>query len=185
MDFRRRKDPAGKVHEARRPCIESEEVVDEEKVRDVELLKGNVPTADEWQEAWSHLSETASLRKGGRIFVKRTRSMASGMRWRKRVRKQLVVLAEVIRKKVRGILRQATSIALALDECKYRKVIRFRCDCSADAADGGLWRHAGASGFSQSGVVGILDCSKKHAEDFEEDHAVTGVKQMDDIQTRF
>ena len=43
----------------------------------------------------------------------------------------------------------------------------------------------GASGFCCSGVLGLLDCSKKHASDFEEDHADTGVKLMDERLTKF
>ena len=34
-------------------------------------------------------------------------------------------------------------------------------------------------------MLGILDCSKKHASDFEEDHAVTAVKQLDSFLTKF
>ena len=34
-------------------------------------------------------------------------------------------------------------------------------------------------------MLGILDCSKKHAMDFEEDHAVTAVKQMHSFLTKF
>jgi hypothetical protein len=34
-------------------------------------------------------------------------------------------------------------------------------------------------------VFGFLDCSKKHVSDFEEDHAVTAVKQLDSFLTKF
>jgi len=74
-----------------------------------------------------------------------------------------------------------------MDECKYRKIIRYRADVPSgnQAEPGSTWRHVGASGFSHSGVLGILDCSKKHASDFEEDHAVTAVKQIDAFLTTF
>ena len=42
-----------------------------------------------------------------------------------------------------------------------------------------------ASGFCVSGVLGLLDCSKKHASCFEDDHAVTAVRQLDEFLTRF
>ena len=89
--------------------------------------------------------------------------------------------------RIREVLRQATSISLSLDETKYRKVVRFRADVPSrhKEASGSLWRHVGASGFCVSGVLGLLDCSKKHAEDFEEDHDVTVVKQFYDLLTRF
>ena len=35
------------------------------------LLKGNVPSAFEWKDAWGLLSERCSLRAGGRIFEKK------------------------------------------------------------------------------------------------------------------
>ena len=84
-------------------------------------------------------------------------------------------------------MRQATSISLSLDEGKCRKIVRFRADLPSrqKGSSRSLLRHVGASGFCAAGVLGILDCSKKHAEDFEEDHAVTAVKQLDDFLTRF
>ena len=88
-----------------------------------------------------------------------------------------------MRRKIRKVLLHATSISLALDECKYRKVVRFRADLPdrKRRGAGSLWRLVGASGFCLSGVLGLLDCSKKHASDFEEDHAVTAVKQLSDF----
>ena len=99
------------------------------------------------------------------------------------------MMAEVLRSNVRRVLWQATSISLSLDESKYSKIVRFRADLpsasSARLGPGSQWRHVGASGFSQSGVLGVLDCSKKHATDFEDDHAVTAVKQLDAFLTAF
>ena len=155
---------------------------------DAALLKGNVPSLVEWQDAWAVLSETVSLRKAGRLDEKRHSGKKSvGNKQRKRYRKKLLVMAEALRMKVREVLRQATSICVTLDECKYRKIIRFRADSpsASSAQPGSLWRQVGASGYSQSGVLGIIDCSKKHAEDFEEDHAVTAVKQLDVFLTKF
>ena len=85
------------------------------------------------------------------------------------------------------MLWQATSISLSLDESKYSEIVRVRADLpsasSARLGPGSQWRHVGASGFSQSGVLGVLDCSKKHATDFEDDHAVTAVQQLDAFLT--
>ena len=77
-------------------------------------------------------------------------------------------MAEVLRKKIRKVLGQATAICLSLDECKYRKVVRFRADLPSVycAQQGSQWR-VGASGFSQAGVLGLLDCSKTELSDFE------------------
>ena len=157
---------------------------------DAALLKGNVPSAHDWKDAWSLLSERCSLRAGARIFEKKHnqgKSAPLNEQMRNRYRRQLRTMVELTRRRIREALRQATSISLSLDECKYRKIIRFRADLPSrqKESSGSLWRHVGASGFCVSGVLGLLDCSKKHAEDFEEDHAVTAVKQLDDFLTRF
>ena len=149
---------------------------------DAALLQGNVPTAIEWRRAWATLSERVSLRKDGRVQDKEhSPEEAQANRIRKRLRKQLLVMAEVLRAQIRQDLRRATSISLAIDESKYRKVLRYRVD-RPSASRG---RHVGASGFNSSGVLGIIDCSKKHPEDFEDDHAVTAVKQMRSFITKF
>ena len=78
------------------------------------------------------------------------------------------------------MLREATSISLALDECKYRKVLRYRCDLPSRRSSGtdSLWRHVGAGGFSHSGVLGIIHCKKSSASEFEEDHGLIVVRQL-------
>ena len=154
------------------------------------MLKGNVPSAHDWKDAWSLLSERCSVRAGARIFEKKhSKAKADPLehKKRKRYREQLRTMAELARRKIREMLRQATSISLSLDEGKYRKIGRFRADLPARqrGSSDNLWRHVGASGFCVTGVLGLLDCSQKHAADFEEDHAVTAVKQLDDFLTRF
>ena len=151
---------------------------------DAALLKGSVPSPAEWKDAWAQLSEPLSFRKAARIFEKQLGTSACvSNRKRKLYRKQVCVMAEVLRNKIRKVLSQATCISLALDECKYRKIIRYRADLPIENSNPD--RHIGASGFSHSGVLGLLDCSKKHASDFEEDHAVTAVNQLDVFFTEF
>ena len=146
-----------------------------------------MPSPAEWKDAWAELSEVCSLVKIGRMTEKKAGSggekKAGANRIRKRRRKQLLVMAEVTRRRIRKALMRATSITLALDESKYRKIVRFRCDVPSRCRDRSRWR--GASGFSYSGVLGLLDCSKKHASDFEEDHAVTAVAHLDSFLTKF
>ena len=67
-------------------------------------------------------------------------------------------MAEVCRQRIRKVLGEATCITLAWDASKYRKVVRFRADRPTVEREGSLWREY-AGGFSQSGVLGILDCS--------------------------
>ena len=95
------------------------------------LLKGNVPSAFEWKDAWGLLSERCSLRAGGRYFEKKhSQGKAAPLKnkKRKRYRQQLRTMAELARRRIREILRQATSISLSLDEGKYWKIVRFRAD---------------------------------------------------------
>ena len=152
---------------------------------DAELLKGNVPSAADWKDAWAALTDRVSLRCESRVFCKKMSLGTSAItKRRKRHRRQLLVMAEVLRRRIRTVLSKATFISLAMDESKYRKIIRFRADLPC-LKSSSLWRSAGASGFSVSGVLGILDCSKKHASDFEDDHALTAVKQLDAFLTKF
>jgi len=142
--------------------------VSEQPAKDAALLKGDAPSPEEWQDGWASLSEKLPLRKAARIDGRRRSACAPECnRTRKRYRRQLVVMEEVLRRKVRRVLWQATSMSLGLDESKYSKIVRFRADLpsasSARLGPGSQWRHVGASGFSQSGVLGVLDCSKKHA----------------------
>ena len=92
----------------------------------------------------------------------------------------------MLRTKIRKVLGQATAICISLDECKHRKIIRFRADLPTAycAQPGSRWR-VGASGFSQAGVLGLLDCTKTELSDFEEDHAVIAVKKLDEFLTKF
>ena len=153
---------------------------------DAALLQGNVPSAAEWRDAWAMLSETTSLRKCARVRRKQFSADAdpTEARTRKRRRKQLCIMAEVLRAEIRDVLRNATSISLSLDESRYVKVIRYRADVPASGGGGGWARNFGASGYCHIGVLGALDCSKRHAADFEEDHAVTAVNQLDSFLTK-
>ena len=131
------------------------------------------------------LSETSSLRKCARVRRKQklsTDDPAEG-RLRKRRRKQLCLMAEVLRVEAREVLRNATSISLSLDESKYRKVVRYRADVPAPV--GGVAQDVGASGYCRSGVLGILHCRKSRAAEFEEDHAAMAVKQLRSFLTKF
>ncbi len=73
---------------------------------------------------------------------------------RHRYDKQLVAMGEAERRKTRGVLRNATSMSLALGESMYRKIVRFRADLPSapTGPSGSLSRNVGASGFSMSGI---------------------------------
>ena len=108
------------------------------------LLKGNVPSAHDWKDAWSLLSERCSVRAGARIFEKKhSKAKADPLmhKKRKRYRQQLRTMAELARRRIREILRQATSISLSLGEGKYRKSSDFAQICLHARGD-----HRAASG---------------------------------------
>ena len=130
------------------------------------------------------LSETTSLRKCARVRRKQFSADAdpTEARTRKRRRKQLCIMAEVLRAEIRDVLRNVTSISLSLDESRYVKVIRYRADVPAS---GGCARNFGASGYCHGGVLGVLVCNKRHAAEFEEDHAIAAVKQLGSFLTKF
>ena len=152
-----------------------------------ELLRGNVPSASDWQDAWSVASELTSLRCEGRVMEKRTSATGERLlhKRRKRIRNQMQIMAEVIRQNIRSTLAKATNITLAVDEAQHRKIVRFRADSSEPLARDCFFGKVSAGNYSISGVLGVLHCSKKHACDFEDDHAVTAVKQLDGFMTRF
>ena len=140
---------------------------------DRKLLKGSVPQLQDWADTWEAVTENQSIRKQQRSQKKR----GNVVRSRQCIRKQRRILADDSREKHRKRLREATSITLALDEGKYKKVVRFRCDTPAPVADG---KPAVAKG-----ILGIVDCSHESTAEFEEDHAVVAVKQLDELITRF
>ena len=68
------------------------------------LLKGNVPSAHDWKDAWSVVCERCSLRTGARMFEKKhSKAKADPLehKKRKRYRQQLRTMAEVVRRKIR------------------------------------------------------------------------------------
>ena len=140
---------------------------------DRKLLKGSVPQLQDWADTWEAVTENQSIRKQQRSQKKR----GNVVRSRQCIRKQRRILADDSREKHRKRLREATSITLALDEGKYKKVVRFRCDTPAPVADG---KPAVAKG-----ILGIVDCSHENTAEFEEDHAVIAVKKLDGLITKF
>ena len=85
-------------------------------------------------------------------------------------------MAEDARATARKRLREATNITLAIDESKYRKVVRFRCDTPGPDADGN---------YVARGVLGILSCARESTEEFLEDHALVAVRRLDAFLLRF
>ena len=137
---------------------------------DKSLLKGRVPQVDDWVDAWAESTEQVSLRKQARIWSKKGCARARDLRHIRR--KQVHIIAEVRRRYTREQLRRATIIGLSMDERRYLKVVRYRCD-------------APTKPFVHRGVLGVLSLEKSALGDFEEDHAVIAVRNMDMCLARF
>jgi len=78
------------------------------------LINGRVPQLQDWIDAWASASSTTSYNKEARMRQKKSEARIS-LGIRKRLRKQVRVIAEVLRAKHRQALTAATSITLAVD----------------------------------------------------------------------
>ena len=85
-------------------------------------------------------------------------------------RKQFRVMSETRREYLRKILGQAQFISLSLGGGKYQKDVRFRCDAPAEP-------------YVHRGILGVVGL-ESNAE-FEEDHALVGVRQLGAFLNRF
>ena len=143
------------------------EVVDSEDSR---LLKGRVPQCQDWLNAWSESTEQIAFHKQARILLKK-----NAMKWAnvRRIRgKQVGIIAEARREVIRKQLGEAQFISLSMDDRQYQKVVRFRCD-------------APAKPFVHNGILGVMGLEKSAVRDFEEDHAVIGVRKLDAFLNKF
>ena len=75
-------------------------------------------------------------------------------------------MAEARRMDIRQELSEATSITLAMDDRKDRKLIRYRCD-------------AALAPFFRRGILCVLSLEKSAIGDFEEDHALVAVRRLE------
>ena len=135
------------------------------------LLKGRVPQLQDWIDAWASASSTVSFRKEARIRQKKGAARRSdGVR--KRLRKQIRVIADVLRDRRRQALAAATSITLAVDSRGKYKVARFRCDS----------RHRP---YFVDGILGVFHCGYESLEDAERDHGARMQRNLQQCITRF
>ena len=142
---------------------------------DTKLMHGKVPQLEDWVDVWAAVSTRMAINQ----MSKYNKKVGSGhkQRWQyQRARKQVAILAEVLRERTRKRLREATCITLALDASQYRKVVRFRCDTPQPAAGGE---------YVARGILGIVSCTKESTAAFEEDHAISAVRSLDAFLTRF
>ena len=81
-------------------------------------------------------------------------------------------MAEDRRSRVREILRRAQFISLSMDERKYQKIVRFRCDAPREP-------------YVHRGILGVMALERSAVGDFEEDHALVCVRKLDAFLNTF
>ena len=110
-------------------------------VDDRNLLKGRVPQIQDWLDAWAESTEHMAFHKQARILGKKGQHRYNNLR---RVRrKQIRVIAEARREDIRKQLGEAQFISVSMDDRKYEKVLRLRCD-------------APSNHFVRRGILGVL-----------------------------
>ena len=91
---------------------------------------------------------------------------------RKTRRKQTRMMAEVVRRRHRQVLKKAKFCSLALDEAQGRKLVHFRCD------------YHKAPWYYQ-GTLGVFKMGSKTMEEGEQDHALRAMRRLDEFLSGF
>ena len=115
---------------------------------DMELLRGSVPQPCDWLRAWRYLKEGISFHGAAKLSKteQHIEQQAAGPA-ASRVAIQALqrVMVEVTRDRKRAHLRQASAIAICVDDRNGFKLARFRCDHASGARVGllGIVRRTG------------------------------------------
>ena len=149
-------------------------VIDEarsEVLDDRRLLKGRVPQGQDWLDAWAESTEQVAFHKQARLVGKKMLSRIQ-VNLRRIRREQVRIMAEARREVLRRQFGEAQFISVSMDDRKYQKIVRFRCD-------------APSKPFVRRGILGVMALEKSAVGDFEEDHALIAVRKMDVLLNKF
>ena len=130
-----------------------------------------MPQLKDWIDAWADASSTTSFLKQARIRQKKSEARVT-LGLRKRLRKQIRVIAEVLRQQQRQALTAATCISLAVDSRGKYKVLRFRCDTEHRP-------------YFSDGVMGVFRCGYDSLQDAVDDHGDRMRRNLQGCITRF
>ena len=128
------------------------------------LLKGRVPQLADWIDAWASATNRTSYRKQERLKHKKG-EVRKAVCLRKRLRKQVRILAEVTRTSIRQALTAARSITFAMDSRGEHKVLRFRCDTDHPP-------------YRMDGVIGVYHCGFSDMSAAEDDHGMRMLRNL-------
>jgi hypothetical protein len=107
------------------------------QIEEQALMNGNVPQPEDWLRAWRLCRTTTSFAAAEATYS--TEHIINPLRKcptrRRAFSNMVVVMAEVLREEKRKMVRRSMSISIGLDDRKDYRLIRFRCDRAADAAE--------------------------------------------------
>ena len=147
-----------------KPEVASSSAITEIDAEAEQLLKGRVPQLADWIDAWASSTSAISYRKQERMQQKKGEARKC-LSVRKRLRKQVRVLAEVTRTTVRQALTAARCISFATDSRGEYKVLRFRCDTRR-------------SPYCMDGIIGVFHCGYSSISEAEDDHGVRMLRNL-------
>ena len=110
------------------------------QLADASIMNGNVPQPEDWLRVWRLCMTPTSFAAAEAAYA--TEHAINPLRKcpnrRRSLRSMVQVMAEVVRKRKRETVRRSLSISIALDDRKDYRLVRYRCDLSADAEEGSL-----------------------------------------------
>ena len=135
-----------------------------------------------------HATEFLSLRKQERLRKKKNALLEKkkiSRQNRKAARKLVMVMAEVKREEIRENIANATSISVALDETKGRKIVRIRGDRPTRpfTFDAVLGMYGTSYLPAKKKTIGAASGAVESA--IQEDHAQHAAKELDAFLKRF
>ncbi len=139
------------------------------QLEDQSLMNGNVPQPEDWLRAWRLCRTTTSFAAAEATYT--TEHVINPLRQcptRRRAFGNMVeVMAEVLREEKRHMVKRSQSISIGFDDRKDYRLIRFRCDRAADAADGLLTDITQSACFD--GIIAVVRPSASDGQTVEQD----------------